>query len=196
MNAGIHSIAQILVPTDFGDAANQALTLAITLASRFDAAITLLHTCAVPVSRPMDDVAGAVHGELDAVLAGARERYARIEAVLAWGEPWQEILEGSRACRAELIVMGTHGRRGFSRVLLGSVAEKVVRLSPIPVVTVCGNEAREAKALSFVPVAMKRRGESVVPSPPMRMSASMPRDFKRSTMARPSPAYRTDRARA
>jgi nucleotide-binding universal stress UspA family protein len=65
--------------------------------------------------------------------------------VLAHGEPWKQILEIAKERMADIIVMGTHGRRGLSRVFLGSVAEKVVRLSPVPVMTVPGKTDRRAR---------------------------------------------------
>ena len=54
------------------------------------------------------------------------------------GVEWEQILEVVKARNADLIVMGTHGRRGLSRLFLGSVAEKVVRISPVPVLTIRG----------------------------------------------------------
>jgi nucleotide-binding universal stress UspA family protein len=63
---------------------------------------------------------------------------AEVISVLRPGVAWEEILAAAQALDAGLIVMGTHGRRGLPRAVLGSVAEKVVRLSPIPVLTVHG----------------------------------------------------------
>lgn len=85
---------------------------------------------------PVDDLQRAAKDALNAAVAKAKERYLKTNGLLACGEPWREILEAARERGADFIVMGTHGRRGLTRVLLGSVAEKVVRLSPVPVVTV------------------------------------------------------------
>jgi len=58
------------------------------------------------------------------------------ESKLRTGPPWQGIIEAIEELKPDLVVMGTHGRRGFVRAVLGSVAEKLVRLSPVPVLTV------------------------------------------------------------
>ncbi len=139
----------ILVATDFSDAADQALELATTLAMTFQSKLTLLHAYSIPTAGydyaagllwPLDDLSRAAKKELDRVLAKAKERYPNVEGVLVCGDPWSQILEMAKTCGADLIVVGTHGRRGLSRVLLGSVAEKVVRASPVPVLTVSSKE--------------------------------------------------------
>jgi nucleotide-binding universal stress UspA family protein len=66
--------------------------------------------------------------------------YPNVEAKMVTGEPWEKILENAREIGADLIVMGTHGRRGISRALIGSVAEKVVRLASVPVLVARAEE--------------------------------------------------------
>jgi len=66
--------------------------------------------------------------------------------VLRTGVPWEEILDTAKKLDVGLIVMGTHGRRGLPRAILGSVAEKVVRLSPVPVLTVRGADLKGSEA--------------------------------------------------
>jgi nucleotide-binding universal stress UspA family protein len=136
----------ILVPTDFGEAARHALDLALEVASMFGASITLLHVGWVPPAEyerspfrwPTDELALAARRELDGVLASAKVKagYSNIEALLVSGVPWQQILSAVKDHDADLIVMGTNGHRSMSQLLLGSVAEKIVRLSPVPVLTV------------------------------------------------------------
>jgi len=144
----------IVVPTDFGEAANGAIDLAIELGAKFGSKLTLVHAFTLPVtdgaygaglSWPIDDLAAAAKTELDCTLRRVRERYPAAEGFVVCGDPCSQILDAIETSGADLVVMGTHGRRGLSRVFLGSVAEKVVRLSPVPVVTVSGNEARRAK---------------------------------------------------
>jgi nucleotide-binding universal stress UspA family protein len=145
----------ILVPTDFGGAAERALDVAIALAAKFESKLTLLHASWLPSSAyfvyaegltwPTDELAKAAHKALDASLSKAKGAYPKTEAVMVTGEAWQTILDQAKERRADLIVMGTHGRRGLSRVLLGSVAESVVRCSPIPVLTICGKAEQQAK---------------------------------------------------
>ena len=145
----------ILLATDFGEAADRALDFAIELASRFDSKLTLLHASWAPppvyagyaegMHWPVDDMAKAATEELETLLSKTRLRYPKTEAMTVSAEPWETILAVAKSRDADLIVMGTHGRRGLSRVFLGSVAEKVVRLSPIPVLTISGKADQEAK---------------------------------------------------
>ncbi len=144
----------ILVPIDFGETSNRALEMALELAVKFDAELTLYHASWLPPASyaayaeglywPTDEMAREAKKELDAAVAKAKARYPKTDAVLGSGEPWQQVLNVAKERDVDLIVMGTHGRRGLSRVFLGSVAEKIVRLSPVPVLTVSGSdEAKE-----------------------------------------------------
>jgi nucleotide-binding universal stress UspA family protein len=140
------SFKQILVPIDFSEPADRALDVAIAIASKFDASLTLLHASWLPPSAyavyaaridwPTDEIAKAAQRALQTVVAETQKRYEKTDGVIVSGEPWQAILEGAKERHSDLIVMGTHGRRGVPRMLLGSVAEKVVRLSPVPVLTI------------------------------------------------------------
>jgi nucleotide-binding universal stress UspA family protein len=144
----------ILVPTDFGDAAGHALDMAVALAEKFDAEITLMHAVPVPTSMypysdalylpPVEEWTAAAQKTLNDALVELRRRYARCKGVVVADEPAAAILAMAKKRHADVIVMGTHGRRGLSRVFLGSVAEKTVRLADIPVLTVA--EPREAEA--------------------------------------------------
>jgi nucleotide-binding universal stress UspA family protein len=82
---------------------------------------------------PLED---AAHKCLEDALRDLRARLPGSAALFMRGTPWQQILLASEETSADLIVMGTHGRTGLSHALIGSVAEKVVRLSPVPVLTV------------------------------------------------------------
>lgn len=133
----------ILVPTDFDEGAEHAEEFAVSLAERLGARLTLLHVLRHPAyayaertAPPLDDLAPRAQDALDAARARIARRVARVETALARGAPWEAIVEQARARGAGLIVMGTHGRRGLPRLVLGSVAEKVLRTSTVPVVTV------------------------------------------------------------
>lgn len=133
----------ILFATDFGEGAEQAAEVAVALAVRFDARITLFHVFGLPMvtyadglSVPMDELESAAREALGAAAGRIRKRWPKVEPVLACGVAWQQIVGAIKERGADLVVLGTHGRRGLSRALLGSVAEKIVRLSPVPVVTV------------------------------------------------------------
>ena len=139
---------RILVAVDFGKASQEALEVAIELAVANDANLTLVHTWEIPTYAyagmaylPTDvwsAIEQAAKDQLASTLALVQKRVPKAVSVFAGGEASQEILNAAERTSADLIVMGTHGRRGVSRVLLGSVAEKVVRLSPVPVLTVRG----------------------------------------------------------
>ncbi|MDB4937732.1 MAG: universal stress protein [Labilithrix sp.] len=138
------TIAQhILVPVDFSEPSERALATAVDLARAFDARITLMHAWSIPaaayaegVSWPIYDIEGAAKQALDDTFEKLSSTYPKTEALLRQGDGCQQILETAKERRCDLVVMGTHGRRGLTRALLGSVAEKVIRLSPVPVVTV------------------------------------------------------------
>jgi len=142
----MNRFAHILVPTDFGEASERALTLALTLASRFGSKVTLLHATWVPpayysayaegLAWPVEELEGQANLKLHAVATAARKAHADVETAFFAAEPYEAILETARERACDLIVMGTHGRTGARRMLLGSVAEKIVRLSPVPVLTV------------------------------------------------------------
>jgi universal stress protein A len=134
----------ILVPTDFGEPAKHARELALTLARKFDAKITLLHVYYVPplplgnpFGWPMGEVARIARDEMDKELAAVKDHYARTDAIVRPGSPTEMIISAARELPADLIVMGTHGHRGVSRFVLGSVAANVVRLATVPVLTTC-----------------------------------------------------------
>jgi nucleotide-binding universal stress UspA family protein len=86
----------------------------------------------------LQEVEAAVQRSLEAALARVTAAGLTAERVIRYGIPFQEIVDTARARRVDLIVMGTHGRTGFLHVLLGSVAEKVIRLAPCSVLVVRG----------------------------------------------------------
>jgi nucleotide-binding universal stress UspA family protein len=136
----------ILVPMDFSEASNQALDYAITFARKLQARLTVLHVVEVfPLGRAdMTTVPEAYIEELKREANRPMQSYlARITAagltgdvVVKHGTPFQEIMDVATAQHADLIIMGTHGRTGLSHLLLGSVAERLVRLAPCPVLVV------------------------------------------------------------
>jgi nucleotide-binding universal stress UspA family protein len=143
-------LKHILVPTDFSEPSERALAAALELARAFDARITLLHVWSVPrtdyaegLSWPLDDMERAARRALDGALESMRKRYAKTDALLREGGEAKQILAVASEEECDLIVMGTHGRRGLPRLLLGSVAEKVVRLSPVPVLSVSATPTTE-----------------------------------------------------
>lgn len=135
----------ILVPTDFHAASGTALELAVSMAQAFDAKITLLHVWEVPIYPYMDFMLNSslITRVEDAAVKGLAEALEQLQkklptaqSKLKTGLPWEGVLEAINELGADLVVMGTHGRRGLSRLTLGSVAERVVRLSRVPVLSV------------------------------------------------------------
>lgn len=141
----------ILVPTDFGEASDAALAYAVALAKSFGGEIVLMHAFEIPVVGFPDGAMIATAELTSRILEGARvgmdEQVARnkdagvnIRSVIKQGDPWRSVIATAEELGAGLIVMGTHGRKGLPRMLIGSVAEKVVRTSPVPVLTVHAGE--------------------------------------------------------
>jgi nucleotide-binding universal stress UspA family protein len=133
----------ILVPTDLGDPAEQAFDYAIALAAQLGARIVLLYVLRPAPLGLVEMGAVVTEGAVDSMLTAAQaeldRRAARggvaVDTLVRTGEAHDVILQVAAEARADLIVMGTHGRRGIRRLLLGSVAEAVVRSAPCPVLT-------------------------------------------------------------
>lgn len=140
-------LQRILLPTDFSDASLQAGEYACELASRFGAAVDVLYVLESPAvampspGAPLPEVLLAEwhrHGDsqLKEWMAAELGQLPRVERVLKEGTPYVEIVRYAKEQNADLIVLGTHGRSGLAHALLGSVAERVVRKAPCPVLTV------------------------------------------------------------
>lgn len=139
---------RVMVATDFSDTADLALTEATALARRYGAEITLVHVVTLWDSDPGnpawrfpsvpqefgDSLATAAQQHLDERATGA-EGTVRT-SVLRGFDPAREIVSAAEAAEADLLVVGTHGHRGLAHMLLGSVAEKIVRTFPGPVLVV------------------------------------------------------------
>lgn len=142
MNAALN-IDHILVPHDFGDAAERALSVALGLAEKFGSRLTLLHAYEIPLfGYPAAMAASFEIGfrlaeeTLKRIASRARQSNVAVQTALRQGAAWQEIVGAVERLHADLVVMGTQGRRGIHRALIGSVAEKVVRCAQCPVLTV------------------------------------------------------------
>jgi len=138
----------ILVPIDFDETSDCALELAAGLAQAFGASLTLLHTVDIPpyayanfgAALPPPDVLGTLERrareELDGRLRKVQAALPGAKAILTTGVPWREILAAVENVSADLVVLGTQRHRWLEHALLGSVAEKIVRASPVPVLAV------------------------------------------------------------
>jgi nucleotide-binding universal stress UspA family protein len=134
-------IHHILTPTDFSDPSRQAVTSAFELAQTFGAKLSLLHVIEVPeyaieVALPLEALERDARRELAFLLPEAEAGHVDVTRLVEIGIPYQKIVETATAESVDLIVMATHGRTGLSHLFLGSVAERVLRLAPCPVLTI------------------------------------------------------------
>jgi nucleotide-binding universal stress UspA family protein len=138
----------ILVPTDFSECATAALDYAVELAAKLDARVHVVNAVGVEIIGTeygmslTPDLVNMVYAsnqrELDKIIAERASKVPFGPALLETGDPRQVIDEAVTKVHADLIVMGTHGRRGFRRLFLGSVAESVARTAACPVLLVRG----------------------------------------------------------
>jgi nucleotide-binding universal stress UspA family protein len=135
-------ITTILHPTDFSESSQAAFQLACALARDHGARVIAFHGVPRPESFSGEALAGTFPGDYHTqhweALRNIRPSYPEVGIThrLDEGDPTTLILQAARASRCDLIVMGTHGRTGLKRLLMGSVADQVVRKAPCPVLTV------------------------------------------------------------
>jgi nucleotide-binding universal stress UspA family protein len=147
------ALTNILVPTDFSEPSRHALDYARQFARQFNARLHVLHTiedvmlaggAEVPIAAVQEVEQGLeslATRQMDEILtADDRVALRAVTTVRAARTAAIDIVAYARAHDIDLIVMGTHGRGGFQHLLLGSVAERVVRLAPCPVLTVHAEE--------------------------------------------------------
>jgi len=142
------AIKRILVPTDFSECSQQAAHYAWELAVRFDAQIDVLHVIESPIAAmpspgvpfPPELLEGAekqAEQELQRWMQREEKEHSLdVNRTVLRGTPFLEIVRYAKSNGADLIVVGTHGRSGLAHTLIGSVAERVVRKAPCPVLSV------------------------------------------------------------
>jgi len=148
-------ISRIVVGTDFSECAEAALDYAVGVAEQTGATVTLVHAYEIPIymapdgtfmtatSDLVDKMSTAAETGLARERARLEKRGVLVRTVLRIGVPWEELDAVAIAEGADVIVVGTHGRRGVSRLLLGSVAERVVRSASRPVLVYRGEPPPE-----------------------------------------------------
>jgi universal stress protein A len=145
------SITRILVPVDLSELSERALAYAVELAEKFSAQLTILYVVAEPAAvlpdmmmpvpvaaADLDDLAAAGRQSLNELIAAKGLGRLNPRAEVRVGAAEEEILDAAADTQADLVVIGTHGREGLAHLFLGSVAEKVVRHAPCPVLTLRG----------------------------------------------------------
>ncbi len=141
------NIKNILCPIDYSIYSEKALTYAIELAEKYRAKLYLIHVLDIRIYDINDPDLYNVNIVDQETFDKLRERLLRcvseetkgkvpVEAIVMQGVPFAEIIKASKDYTIDLIVLGTHGRTGLSHAIMGSVAEKVVRKAPCPVLTV------------------------------------------------------------
>jgi len=139
---------RILVPVDFSGPSRAALETAIEIAKRWPgSSVTVLHVYGVPVyayvegtvlpPQILSEIAGAAQDAVAKLCSEYKDSGVTLKPVSELGTP-MDIVRRAGEEKFDLIVMGTHGRTGLPHIVLGSVAEKVVRNAPCPVLTVRG----------------------------------------------------------
>jgi nucleotide-binding universal stress UspA family protein len=163
---GLFRVQKILVPIDFSACSIKALQYAVPFARQFGAALTLLHVMPVnyfvgsefgPVDFPLPEAELREASERELVALAAREIGAAVpvQTRVGRGQPMHEIVRVARELEMDLILLSTHGHTGLRHVLLGSVAENVVRYAPCPVLVV-----REHEHEFVNPPAASRKGST------------------------------------
>lgn len=146
-------IRQILAPTDFSEYSKEAVAYAFELAQKFGAKLLLLHVIEMPAypvegfvppsigSTLIEDLERQAWADLAQVLSEAQNDKVALTRQVVVGIPYRKIVEVAAAEKVDLIVMATHGRTGLGHLLIGSVAERVVRTAPCPVLTIRASSA-------------------------------------------------------
>jgi universal stress protein A len=141
-------IRHISAPTDFSDYSKEAISYALELAQTFGAKLSLQHVVELPpysiegLVPPtlggdlLDDLERQASADLAQVLPQAQNAQIEVTRSVVIGSPFRKIIETAEAEHVDLIVMATHGRTGLSHLMVGSVAERVVRTAPCPVLTI------------------------------------------------------------
>ena len=142
-------IANVLVATDFGEASTTALAYGRELARTFGARLHVLHvvenpmlwvgpeTAGIDVMRLQAELEAAAQRQLDRlVTAEDREQLKAVTVISTGRNVAVEIANHAKLAGSDVVIMGTHGRSAFNHLVMGSVAEKVVRIAPCPVLTV------------------------------------------------------------
>lgn len=142
----MEDIRRILIPTDGSNCSLRAAKLAIRLAKIFGAEILAIYVVDTVILEEIAKIAEREIAEkelkekgeryLNYVTKSAEKEGLKVKTFLTEGEPYDKIVQYAKSSEADLIIMGTYGRRGAERILIGSVAERVIEYAPCPVLVV------------------------------------------------------------
>ena len=141
-------IKRILCPTDFMEGSKEAVRYAVDIAEKYNAKLYLIHVIHdmekvtgwyvphITTDELYKDMEQGAKKELDKIFAEELRGFDNVEQTIVKGIPYAEIIRFSEANDIDIVVLGTHGRRGLDRIIFGSTAEQVVKNSRCPVLTV------------------------------------------------------------
>ena len=141
-------VRRIVCAVDFSEFSDYALTYATEFANVFDAELHLIHVLELPfmptyamaglpeLSVPTDQLEEQARQHMDELTKKTQAEHANVTGVVRIGSAFLEIIRYAQELSADLVVVGTHGRTGLTHMIIGSVAEKVVRKAPCPVLSV------------------------------------------------------------
>ncbi len=141
-------IKKILCPVDFSECSGHAMRYAIAFAESYSSRLSLLHVVEMPflpsystagipeIHFPVDELKRQSRERMDKLVEGYRSERYEISGDVVVGAPFLEVVRKAKEGDFDLIVIGTHGRSGLKHMLIGSVAEKIVRKAPCPVLSV------------------------------------------------------------
>jgi nucleotide-binding universal stress UspA family protein len=147
----MYPFRKIMVGTDYASTSSGALDLASGLAHEYEAELVIAHAIeilipAYPIALmpEVTEIERQARQSLDAIVERVQTVWPRVTGALLWGSPAEQVVRYAEDEHVDLLVVGTHGRHGPSRWLLGSVAEKVTRTAHVPVLTVHpGDDGRD-----------------------------------------------------
>ena len=141
-------IKSILFPTDFSEGSAQALQYAVDMAKRYGAKLHVVHVIYditkatgwyvphVSTDKMYQEIQEGAKKELDRFAVKELAEVKDVERTVITGVPHEEVINFAKKHKIDLIIMGTHGRKGIDRILFGSTAAQIVRFAPCPVLTV------------------------------------------------------------
>ncbi len=161
-------VKRILAPVDFSEVSHQSLDEATSLAGQLGASVVILHAVEpvyfagtmfgpeINVPHLVEEQRRAAKSAMEKMLGRLQKKGIAATGLVETGIPQDVILKTAEAKNCDLIVMGTHGRSGVTHLLLGSVAEKIVRSAKCPVLTVRAKEPKKGVGAVRKSAAKKR----------------------------------------